>query len=71
MEYRFDVFGQPVTIRAVCGGWQAFHAGSDGKCRPADFVVPADLAAGDLAEYLADLFHEQAKPDRSIVRRRA
>lgn len=68
MEYRFDVFGHPVTIRAVDGGWQAFYAGSDGKHRSADFIVPTDLDAGDLAGYLADLFHEQAKPDRSIVR---
>lgn len=68
MEYRFDVFGMPVTIRAVDGGWGAFHTGSDGKHRPSGFIVPPDVDADGLAVYLADLFHEQAKPHRSEVR---
>lgn len=69
MDYRFDVFGMPVMIRAEDGGWQAFHIGSDGKHRRADFIVPSDIGADDLADYLADLFHEHAKSYRSRVRR--
>ena len=60
-EYRFDVFGHRVAIRAVPDGWQAFSLGDDGKRRPAGFVVPAFIAASELRQYLADLFHESAK----------
>jgi len=68
MEYRFDVFGDRVAIRAVDGGWQAFRLGNEGKRRPAEFVVPADVAAADLRQYLADLFHESARRSNDQVR---
>ena len=61
-EHRFDVFGTRVAIRAVPAGWEAFALGDDGKRRPAGFVVPAFVAADELQQYLADLFHESAKP---------
>jgi hypothetical protein len=68
-ECRFNVFGTLVTITGAPGRWQAYYPGSDGKRRPADFIVPADLAEQDLTEYLADLFHEDASPRRPDVRR--
>lgn len=43
--------------------------GADGKRRPADFVVPADVTSPGLAEYLGDLFHENATPRRNTVER--
>ncbi len=61
MEFRFNVFGNLVAIRAVEGGWQAFDLGNEGKRRPAAFVVPAFVEAADLRQYLADLFHESAR----------
>ena len=67
MEYRFDVFGNLVAIRAVEGGWQAFDLGNEGKRRPAAFVVPAFVEAGDLRQYLADLFHESARRSNDRV----
>lgn len=67
-EYRFDVFGNRVAIRAVeGGGWQAFALGNEGKRRPAGFVVPAFIQAADLRQYLADLFHESAKRSNDQV----
>ena len=66
---RFNVFGTLIAIAGAPGGWQAFHLGADGKRRPADFIVPGDMAEGDLAEYLADLFHENATPRNSSVDR--
>lgn len=65
--YRFKVFRTLVAIRGRPGAWQAFYPGTDGKRRPADFVVPADVAADELAEYLADLFHEDATPGHDSV----
>jgi hypothetical protein len=67
-EHRFDVFGRRVAVRAdEAGGWRAFWLGDDGKRRPADFVVPDFIAAADLGQFLADLFHESARPGRDRV----
>ncbi len=60
MEYRFNVFGRLMAVRAVDGGWQAFWLGNEGKRRPAEFIVPAFVEAAGLRQYLADLFHESA-----------
>jgi hypothetical protein len=67
-ELRFDVFGTLVSITGAPGSWQAFYPGSDGKRRPADFIVPHDILEVGLQEYLADLFHEDATPRRNTVR---
>lgn len=68
-EYRFKVFGKLVAITGPKSKRQAFYLGPEGKRRPADFVVPADVADDDLAEYLGDLFHEDATPRNSTVER--
>lgn len=68
-EFRFKVFRRLVAVTGRPGAWQAFYLGTDGKRRPADFVVPGDVAADDLADYLADLFHEDATPGHDSVRR--
>jgi hypothetical protein len=44
------------------GAWRAFYFGAEGKRRPADFIIPGDVAEADLCDYLADLFHEDATP---------
>ena len=68
-EHRFKVFRRWVAVRACPGGWQAFYLGTDGKRRPADFIVPDDVAGDELAAYLADLFHEDATPGHDSVLR--
>jgi hypothetical protein len=66
---RFDVFGRRVDISGAPGSWQAWYPGSEGKRRPADFVVPHDTPEDGLLDYLADLFHEDASPRRPTARR--
>ena len=66
-EFRFNVYGTLVAVRAVDGGWQAFILGAEGKRRPAEFVVPDFIAQEDLCQYLADLFHENAMPGNGDV----
>lgn len=66
-EHRFNVFGTLVVITGTPGAWQAFYPGTDGKRRAADFIVPADIAEHELAEYLGDLFHEDATPRHASV----
>jgi hypothetical protein len=66
-EYRFKAFGRLVAIGGQPGAWRATYLGADGKRRPADFIVPGHLQPDELAEYLADLFHEEATPSRPNV----
>ncbi|WP_229219954.1 DUF7661 family protein [Rugamonas fusca] len=61
-ELRFNIFGALIAITDSGGVWQACYLGTDGKRRPADFVVPSDVAEDELCEYLADLYHENATP---------
>lgn len=67
-EYRFNVFGTLVAVVGAAGNWQAYYLGNEGKRRLADFVVPTDIGSGDLAEYLDDLFHEDATPRNNVVK---
>lgn len=67
-EHRFNVFGTLVAVTGQKGGWRAFYLGAEGKRRPADFVVPRDVEAHELQEYLADLFHEEATPRNPTVK---
>ena len=69
VERRFKVFGTLVAVAGTPGAWQAFYPGADGKRRAADFIVPDDVAEHELAEYLADLFHENATPKHATVER--
>ena len=68
-ELRFKVFGRLLAITGTPGAWQAFHPGTDGKRRPADFIIPDDIPEDGLADYLADLFHEDATPRHNTVHR--
>ena len=61
-EFRFNIFGTLIGVRESQGAWRAFYLGAEGKRRPADFIIPDDIQAHALCEYLADLFHEEATP---------
>jgi hypothetical protein len=67
--HRFNVFGRIYAIRRAGTGWEAFAIGADGKRGPAGFVVPDFIEADELAQYLYDLFHEQATPTNGDVLR--
>ena len=66
---RFDVFGRIVAIQRNGESWEAYAVGLDGKLGPAGFVIPDFVAEYELEQYLADLFHESARPGRDDVRR--
>jgi hypothetical protein len=67
-EFRFNVFGTLIAVTGAPGAWRPFLVGAEGKRRPADFIVPDDVAEHELCEYLADLFHEHATPRNSETR---
>ncbi|MDD2701443.1 MAG: hypothetical protein PHH36_09420 [Sideroxydans sp.] len=62
---RFNIFGMQIAVVGAPGKWSAFLLGDDGKRRPADFIVPHELAEDELCGYLADLMHESATPSNS------
>ncbi len=68
-ELRFNVFGRILAIRGEPGAWQPFYPGNDGTRRPADFIIPSEITEDGLADYLADLFHEDANASRNTVQR--
>ena len=62
MDMKINIFGTLIAVTGTPGACQAYYLGAEGKRRPADFIVPGDVAEHDLCEYLADLFHEDATP---------
>ncbi len=64
----FDVFGRRVIVEHRGNAWATFERGDDGKRRSASFVIPPDVTEDDLERYLADIFHEAARPGRQAVR---
>ncbi|MYM66798.1 hypothetical protein GTP45_08150 [Pseudoduganella sp. FT55W] len=61
-ELKFKIFGAYILVTGAPGAWRAYYFGAEGKRRPADFIIPGDVAEQDLCEYLSDLFHEDATP---------
>jgi molybdenum cofactor cytidylyltransferase len=68
-EQRFDVFGRRYLVRREVDRWQAYSLASEGKRTPAGFVIPDFVQAGEIEQYLVDLFHEHATPTNGDVRR--
>lgn len=68
MRLEFDAFGRRILVEATADGWAAWIPGPDGKRRPADFAIPSDLEAPQIAGYLDDLLHERATADHPAVR---
>ena len=65
---RFDVFGREVGIIREGDQWTAVFVGTEGTHRPAPaIVIPPELPSSALCRFLADLFHESARPDRPDV----
>ncbi len=66
---RFDVYGRfRVDIERRDGAWVVYRVGAGTRAPMPDLVVPADVAADKLEDYLNDLLHELATPGREIRR---
>ena len=66
---RFDVFGRVLAVRRDGGAWRVYSVGADGKLGEAGTVIPDFVAESELEQYLADIFHESARPGMGDVRR--
>lgn len=67
VQIKFNVFGRIILIEKDGGAWRAFYPGMDGKKRSADFIIPNDVDESELAQYLGDIFHENARPGNAEV----
>ena len=67
MRYLFNVFGRIMAIERINEQWSASLMGPDGKRRPAELAVPAELTHAELAQYLYDIYHETATPTNGDV----
>jgi hypothetical protein len=66
-QIKFKVFGLIVLVEKDADGWRAYYPGTDGKKRLADFIIPKDIKDDELDQYLGDLFHENARPNKADV----
>jgi len=62
------VFGRRLLVEKTITGWQTYTPGDDGKRGPAVPVPSFIITEDELLQYLADLWHESARPDRDEVR---
>ena len=68
VRLRFEVFGRRIDVERKDGKWLAYLPGSDGKRRPANIPISAELDAKGIAQYFDDLFHESASAKYPHVR---
>jgi hypothetical protein len=65
-----EVFGRRLLVERTATGWRTCVPGADGKRGPvSENTIPAFVTTdAELLQYLADLWHEEARPDRQTVR---
>jgi hypothetical protein len=63
----FNVFGRIIAIERVNDAWVSYLKGPEGKQRPAELAIPSDIAHAELAQYLYDIYHEEATPTNGDV----
>jgi hypothetical protein len=67
---RFDVFGRVMGVERRGDHWDLYSLENPAARRLLPNVfVPGHLDEDGVGTYLADLFHESARPDRPGVRR--
>lgn len=66
---RFDVYGRIFAVRRDGESWRVYAVGADGKLGEVHIVIPDFVAESELEQYLADIFHESARPGLGDVRR--
>ncbi|RYF06128.1 MAG: hypothetical protein EOO31_10775 [Comamonadaceae bacterium] len=67
MRKVFNVFGRIIAVERQESSWSTWLLGSDGKRQPLELAVPSDVMAHELAQYLYDIYHEDATPSHGEV----
>jgi hypothetical protein len=70
MVREVEIYGRRLLVERTVDGWQTFIPGDDGKRRPSPRVLipPFVVTDDELLQYLADLWHESARPDQQTIR---
>jgi hypothetical protein len=65
-----EIYGRRLLVERTESGWRTCSPGADGKRSPvSDTLIPAFVVTDEeLLQFLADLWHEDARPDRQTVR---
>lgn len=63
-----EVFGHRLLVERTDQGWQTFQPHADGKRAPGVSIPSFVVTDDELLQYLADLWHESARPDRQTIR---
>lgn len=65
---KLNVFGRCIEAVRRIDKWNVYYLGNEGKRRMAeDIIIPSSVQEDDLVEYIADLCHEWATPNKSQV----
>jgi len=68
MNMKLNVFGKHIEVLRRNNRWETYYLGNEGKKRIAeDILVPSNIDEADLVEYIADLCHEWATPQKNNV----
>mgnify|MGYP000436987460 CR=1 FL=1 len=63
---RFSIYNRfELEIVREGTAWACYQSGAGKRVR-AGLVIPAELTAGELAEYLDDIYHELARPGDTV-----
>jgi len=66
---RFDIYGRFVlAIEREHGRWVAYRLGDGTRRRESSLVLPDALSEAELPAWLDDMYHEYARPGRSVRR---
>ncbi|MBB1626396.1 hypothetical protein [Achromobacter sp. UMC71] len=64
---RFNIYNRfQLEIVREGAAWACYQGGAGKRVRAAGLVIPSELTAGELAEYLDDIYHELARPGDTI-----
>ena len=68
MWLKFNVFGRRMSVQRKDEQWLLFlESDTSMRVRVYDVVIPAELEQGQIASYLADIYHENANEQHMIV----
>lgn len=66
---RFDIYGQQeLDVIRDGGGWKVYGVADGKRILLSDVVIPAEVEESEMSTFLDDLFHELARPGKTIRR---
>lgn len=68
-DMRFDIYGRfQLEVRRDNDSWEVYRHELGKRAKVVDVVVPSALAAGEIATWLDDIYHEFSAPGQRVER---